>query len=315
MYVHNIVICIYKTEFDSLRNIFQFFFFLFLFETVTQCEDNSIPIIDLTSEQEQNDKLEETVQNLKLLSKISQTNKTPPIDINGKANDSKEHLSSIVNISEPNLNEIEFKTNIPSKNKISMENHKMESANFRYSNGIRVPPKKQIKLTARHNQWQKQIRTYNGFRLFARRNQSYAKEHTNESDNESVINSVLVKWWNTASANEKEHYAQVAEVIIENQSRSTSAIATTHDKKIQNDSAVSEQINTIRTDNQECDKSANELPNDVVYKKNTDTEIDSIDSGAKSSNRENEPYLSNDNDNNSFFQTSLNSMNKFIQMG
>lgn len=286
--------------------------FLFLFETVTQFVDNKIPIIDLTSEQEQNDKFEETVRNLKSLSKTSQTNKTPPIDINEMAVDSNEHSSGIENISEPNLNEIELKTNVPSKNKISMENHKMESANFRYSNGIRVPPKKQIKLTAKHNQWQKQIRTYNGFRLFASRNQSYAKEHANESDNESIVNSVLVKWWNTASANEKEHYAQVAEVIIENQSQSTSAVATAHGKKIQNDPTVSEQINTIT--NQECDKSSKELPTDIVYKKNSDTEIDPIVSGAKSSNRENEMYLPDDNnENNSFFRTSLNTMKKFIK--
>lgn len=249
------------TKQNSLRNMLRFFPFLFLLETVTQFEDNSVPIIDLTTELEQSDKLGESVSKV---SKISQTNQIPPIDANGNekmiiqkqlADDSNEYLSSIANTSEPNLNEIEFETNTPTKNEISMENHKMVSANFRYSNGIRVPPKKQIKLTAKHNQWHKQIRSYNGFRLFARRNQFYVKEHASESDNESIVNSVLVKWWNTASANEKEHYAQVAEVIIENQSRPTSAVAT-DDKKIQNDFTVSEQINTIP--NQECDKSSNE---------------------------------------------------------
>lgn len=282
-----------------------------LFETVAQFEDDSVPIIDLTSEQEQTDKLEEI--------KASQTNQTPPFDVNGNEKmiiqkqlaDSNEDLPTIVNINESYLNGIEFKKNTPSKNKNLLENQKMVSANIRYSKGIRVPPKKQIKLTAKHNQWQKQIRTYNGFRLFARRNQSYAKEHANESDSKSIVNSILMKWWNTASANEKEHYAQVAEAIIENQSRSTSAVAT-DDKKIQNDFTVSEPINTIP--NQKCDKSSNELPIDIVYKKNTDTQIDSTESGAQSSNTENGPYLLNDNDNNTFFGTSLNSMDKFIQM-
>lgn len=296
----------------------RFFPFSFLFETATQFEDNSVPIIDLTMELEQSDKSGKSVQNSKV-SKISQTNQIPPIVYGNEkmiiqkqqADDSNEYSSSIANTSETNLNEIEFKTNTPTKNEISMENHNMVSANVRYSNGIRVPPKKQIKLTAKHNQWHKQIRTYNGFRLFARRNQFYVKEHASESDNESIVNSVLVKWWNTASANEKEHYAQVAEVIIENQSRPTSAVAT-DDKKIQNDFTVSEQINTIP--NQECDKSSNELPIDIVYKKNIDTEIDSTESGATPSNRGIEPYLPNVNDNNSFFPTSLNSMDKFIQM-
>lgn len=128
--------------------------FVLIFETDTHFEDNSVPIIiDLTSEQEQTDKLsEENIQN----SNTSQTNETPPIDLNEnekmiiqkqQADDSNEHLSTIVNMSEPTLNEIEFKTNTPSKKEMSMENHKMVSANFRYSNGIRMPPKKQIKLT------------------------------------------------------------------------------------------------------------------------------------------------------------------------
>lgn len=103
----------------------------------------------------------------------------------------------------------------------------------------------------------------------------------------------------------------MAEVIIENQSSSTSAVATYY-KKIQNDFTVSERINTIS--DQDCDKFSNELPIDIVYKKNTGPEIDSIDNGVKSSNRENEPYRPNDNDNNSSFQTSLKSMDKFIQI-
>lgn len=57
------------------------------------------------------------------------------------------------------------------------------------------------------------IRTYNAFRLFVRKNHGIAQKYTRENGNSEIVYNTLLKWWNITSLTEKKHYAHVAELI------------------------------------------------------------------------------------------------------
>lgn len=227
------------------------------FLVVANLKNNIVPIIDLTSnddpqtEQHQLDKNETDTETAQMSNKHIELNRTPPIDANGNeiliTTDTKTMQSISFKKRRPNSSELQnlltnnnsyseklenSKTTSIQQLKLQRENCNTTCANSRYK-GIRIPPKKQIKLMAKYGRWQRQLRTYNGFRLFAYRNHACAERHVSESKTESTVNNILLKWWNSISINEKEHYAQVAEIIYENRLRSNLNVEQTQNKQQQ----------------------------------------------------------------------------------
>lgn len=273
--------------------------------------ENPVPIIDLTSnddfqpEQQRTNKNETAAENTYLPTTVIELNQTPPLDANGneilittdtksmqaitfkkqKSNSSELHNLLTNNIATNELNpsdkQLTHLDDLKSrtatfKHSTQMENYKAIYANYRY-NGIRIPPKKQIKLIAKHSRWQRQLRTYNGFRLFARRNRVYAQRYASESDNETIVNNTLLKWWNSVSTSEKEHYAHVAEVICENRARSSSNVF--NDNKQQND--FNSELNAISNE-EKCDNTVNVSLIENVIRKESEVQTNHIIENLKS---------------------------------
>lgn len=209
--------------------------------TVNAIKQKQVPVIDLTLNEDGDF---ESELNGKRSRSLIELNVTPPLDINGNEilikTDTKTMQAIAYKKKRPtdanglNLS-LRQPKNIPeticSANAIPLDlcsgsqqlNYPVSQSN-RMQNGFRMPPKEQIKFDNKYNRWLRYLRSYNGFRLFAQQYYRKAQAHSHSLHTHSrlqaqstskariFIESILLKWWNSMNATEKEQYVQIAEM-------------------------------------------------------------------------------------------------------
>lgn len=202
-------------------------------------KETQVPVIDLTINEDGDCESELSGKRSRSLIEL---NVTPPLDINGN--------EILITTDTKTMQAISYKKKKPkdaNESNLSLRQAKNTTDSMcsvnpipsdvcspqilcplfqqtnRIQNGFRMPPKEQIKFDNKYNRWLRYLRSYNGFRLFAqryyRKAQAYSHAHTqlrlqtqNASKTRLFIESVLLKWWNSLNANEKEQYVQIAEM-------------------------------------------------------------------------------------------------------
>lgn len=200
--------------------------------------DSNVPVIDLTSSED----FDECIPTNIIPSSVIESNKTPPLDINGneilittntktmqaisykkakytKCGDTIQNQEK-KNSSLPELIHIDKTKTNSDPSKLLGEKMPQLYANLTKNNS-NLQPKQQIKFVSKYNRYMGYFRRYNGFRLFMARHFLRAQSHAPRDSATPFIQSILLKWWNAMSSTGKEQYAQMAETMHTRETNST----------------------------------------------------------------------------------------------
>lgn len=184
-----------------------------------------MPVIDLTS-------IEDNDENN--TGSLTESNKTPPLDINGNEILITTDTKTMQAIAYKKPNDLICMKTKPDEIPLLQANQSTSSsrnffplepskcpilfANLTH-NGCRMPPKEQLKFLTKYNRWMRYFRTYNGFRLFVQRNHLMDHAQALRNADRTFVQSTLLKWWNTMTPAEKEQYVQIADILHTKKSR------------------------------------------------------------------------------------------------
>lgn len=205
----------------------------------------AVPVIDLTTN-EDNDNCGSTLNPSRTLLEL---NVTPPLDMNGneilittdtktmqaivykkqkssdrKPTESPGRPSSLQELTKNLPVAMSSSSSLPSDLYAQQIHWAMCQQANGMQNSLLMPiqlPKEPIQFDNKYMRWLRYLRSYNGFRLFAqryyRKAQTYSHAHIdlsalNASKTRIFIESILLKWWNSLSPNEKDQYVQIADI-------------------------------------------------------------------------------------------------------
>lgn len=170
---------------------------------------------------------------------LIELNVTPPLDINGNeiliTTDTKTMQAIVYKKKKPHdekahemplkqpaaTNSIPFNAYAQQQEQQRMQWPVFQQYSNVLQNGVQLPTKEQLQIDTKYILWLRYLRSYNGFRLFAQRYYRKAQAHShahidlsalNQSKTRLFIESVLLKWWNSLDASEKEQYVLIAEM-------------------------------------------------------------------------------------------------------
>lgn len=201
--------------------------------------DSNVPVIDLTSSED----FDECIPTNIIPSSVIESNKTPPLDINGneilittntktmqaisykkakytKCGDTKQNQEKKTS-SLPELVHIDKKKTNSVSSELLVEKMPQLYANLTQNDPQSQPIHKQIKFVSKYNRYMGYFRRYNGFRLFMAKHYLKAQSHAPRDSATPFIQSILLKWWNAMSSTGKEQYAQMAEKMHRRETNST----------------------------------------------------------------------------------------------
>lgn len=205
-----------------------------------------MPIIDLTATED----VEQQVCQENSSRPTIESNKTPPLDMNGNEiliTTNTKTMQPITYTVPRDLNVIAAKhSNIFTQSASSQQQRtKKQTSKTAVSStafstpdappvplvltksGHRIPIKEQIKITTKYNRWVQENRVRNGFRLFVCQNIAAAQNHAlkskNKNKSKAKLNAqeVLWYWWNSIPPSEQEQYAKIAEILLKKKSLAT----------------------------------------------------------------------------------------------